>query len=246
MSWMKKRLKNFTVMPAPMHVMKSAVARMNGTCRPRSGPNFRARSGFCGHENETAPGDSIAGDWVAEGTEAATGGSWKKRQGMQLIGMNNDPTITTAFIWCGCQLSPMISSPMADSIGPIAVPTVVKIVLVVKTPDLLPAGTLSAKIASEVLPDISMKTPSNTRDAKRKRTTSVIQATIASIQESTAKTVDCFKSLDRDCCSRSTSKPTGIAKNKLDKPEILSVMPTNELRWCFGTNVGPTAAPPPR
>ena len=31
-SWMKKRLKNFTVIPAPMAVMKSERATMKGTC----------------------------------------------------------------------------------------------------------------------------------------------------------------------------------------------------------------------
>ena len=31
-SWIKKRLKNFTVIPAPMQVIKSEDARINGTC----------------------------------------------------------------------------------------------------------------------------------------------------------------------------------------------------------------------
>jgi hypothetical protein len=32
LSWIKNRLKNLTVMPAPMQVIKSESARMKGTC----------------------------------------------------------------------------------------------------------------------------------------------------------------------------------------------------------------------
>mmetsp|Transcript_46991 Transcript_46991/g.105562 ORF Transcript_46991/g.105562 Transcript_46991/m.105562 type:complete len:117 (-) Transcript_46991:656-1006(-) len=87
---MKKRLKNFTVIPAPMHVMKSANARMTGTCllrkhrkRRTSGPPELALSDRVspGSAADAADAGSEAGASVDAGDAS---GSRKTKSGRQV------------------------------------------------------------------------------------------------------------------------------------------------------------------
>mmetsp|Transcript_97632 Transcript_97632/g.273159 ORF Transcript_97632/g.273159 Transcript_97632/m.273159 type:complete len:258 (+) Transcript_97632:589-1362(+) len=250
MSWMKNKLKNFTVMPAPMQVRRSANAKMKGTCAPRNGPHRRD----CIPDSDAAAAASWVGLsvasatvlGVASGSAATAGGSWKNRHGRQLKGVRMHPAITTAFIWYGFHTSPTYKSPNAESNGPQALPTVETMAFVVNNPERCPAGMLSANSASDVLLASSAKIPSMTSAAYSSRTMSVTQAAMPNTAVATAKIVESFRRKARRVCKASTRMPTGIAKTRPARPEILSVMPTRLFRALCGANVGPTAAPPPR
>mmetsp|Transcript_49242 Transcript_49242/g.110867 ORF Transcript_49242/g.110867 Transcript_49242/m.110867 type:complete len:251 (-) Transcript_49242:238-990(-) len=250
---MKNRLKNFTVMPAPMAVIRSDVAKMNGTwplCRkPQRMGEGTTELTPDELANTTGPAATAPGLHPSPDGDAswpAAGGSLKRNRQAQLGGRRRQPPRITDFIWKACHSSPRHHRPTAERAGPMAMPTVLRMALVMKMPDRCPAGMLSAKMASEALFASSLKAPSITRERYMITRTSVVtammQRIVATIPKMLEKRSNCARLLGR----RSTKSPTGIARNRLERPETLSAMPTSEFRACFGTKVGPRAAPPPR
>mmetsp|Transcript_75498 Transcript_75498/g.230923 ORF Transcript_75498/g.230923 Transcript_75498/m.230923 type:complete len:273 (+) Transcript_75498:602-1420(+) len=250
MSSMKNKLKNFTVMPAPMQVVKSDKARMTGTCAGLMGPHRRTASSLVSRpaSPSTSPsaGASAAAPHGSCAAPSRTGGSSKNNKGKQLSGSKTHPAMIVTFICSGRHSSPRIERPTPAMKGPHALPTVFRMAFVVNRPERWPCGMLSAKSASDVLLESSAKTPRKTSAAYSTSTMSVAQATIASTAVARANTEDNFKSRARRVGKASTRRPTGKARTRLEMPEMLSAMPTRLFRACFGAKVGPMAAPPPR
>merc|ERR1740121_3287209 len=140
----------------------------------------------------------------------------------------------------------MMLSPTAESSGPMAEPTVQMMAVVTKMPERSPCGMLSAKMASVALLDSSLNTPRRTNAAYRSSSTSVTAATTSARTDATPNTQERRNTRARLSGYLSTSKPTGMARNRLERPEMLSVAPTKEFLAVRGSSDGPRAWPKPR